>query len=402
MTSSIVLEDYLLDAYYETRPVQPRSFFRTPSTSPRLKQGVTNRILVFRGCFNPPHIAHLNLLRYVYLRAASEFNIVAALIVALPDYSCTIKFQDPTDESLLFSWEERKTLWEQDSQFPDWACVIELDKWSNWVKPGLLTETIKDGFEVKFVHVLGPDHIAHKEGYDYVGETMTSDTGRRANFVGLEGMLDLPNCSPWAPWESRSLRLRKSKKERFMIRTGVFGGINGKSIEYLKGCVMGVLQKVVAGRTAHFGRGYRDAQTHLTVPNPVIHEITTTGEGLRKSCSTKEVKTETKAKTKTPKKAKKMRKRKDIGEVEEVTDEGSPVLQYCRGTQETDDLFFIPTAENSEYRKNTSSTEIRTVMEKNTRNPKDITEELASLVLGPHRKVSFECEESTGGGLPLM
>lgn len=53
----------------------------------------------------------------------------------------------------------------------------------------------------------------------------------------------------------------------------------------------------------------------------------------------------------------------------------------------------MPTTEDSVYRKYTSSTNIRNLMKKNTSDTKEITEELASLVLGPHRKVSLDGEQ---------
>lgn len=84
--------------------------------------------MVHRGCFNPPHIAHLNFLRYVYLRANPKFNIVAATIVPLPDDPCRDKL-DGTDDKLLFSFDERVELWEQDAQYPEWACVVDVDGW---------------------------------------------------------------------------------------------------------------------------------------------------------------------------------------------------------------------------------------------------------------------------------
>lgn len=119
----------MVKSYYGcSTPPNPRWFFGTSATSPRLSSGCINRILVHRGCFNPPHIAHLNFLRYVYLRANPKFNIVAATIVPLPDDPCRDKL-DGTDDKLLFSFDERVELWEQDAQYPEWACVVDVDRW---------------------------------------------------------------------------------------------------------------------------------------------------------------------------------------------------------------------------------------------------------------------------------
>lgn len=61
-------------------------------------------------------------------------------------------------------------------------------------------------------------------------------------------------------------------------------------------------------------------------------------------------------------------------------------MYTCRRTDKTDNVIFVPTTEDSIYRNYISSTDIRTMMSKNKSNLKEITPEMASLVLGPHRK----------------
>lgn len=64
-----------------------------------------------------------------------------------------------------------------------------------------------------------------------------------------------------------------------------------------------------------------------------------------------------------------------------------PSAMYtCRRADKTDNVIFVPTTEDSIYRNYISSTDIRIMMSKNKSNPKEITPEMASLVLGPHRK----------------
>ncbi|TID21453.1 hypothetical protein E6O75_ATG04848 [Venturia nashicola] len=132
----------------------------------------------------------------------------------------------------------------------------------------------------------------------------------------------------------------------------MFRGINRKSKEYLKGCVSGILKTFIARwKTSHEGQDYQNSLTHL-----FAEKITVSSE---------------------------------ISDRTNQTPYCFPEIHHCR-IQQSSDLFFIPTAVGSEYRKYSSSTEIRKVMEKNTGHRKEITEELASIVLGPQRKVSLE------------
>lgn len=64
----------------------------------------------------------------------------------------------------------------------------------------------------------------------------------------------------------------------------------------------------------------------------------------------------------------------------------SSAMYTCRQTDKADNVIFIPTMEDSIYKKYISSTDIRVMMSKGESNPKEITAEMASLVLGPHRK----------------
>lgn len=102
-----LLETYIVKAYSENNPSSgTRSFFR--STSPRLEKDRINRILVYRGCFNPPHIGHLYLIRLTFMRAKEQLNTVAVIIIPLSNTSCANKLENEDDKkSLLFSHTER-------------------------------------------------------------------------------------------------------------------------------------------------------------------------------------------------------------------------------------------------------------------------------------------------------
>lgn len=161
---------------------------------------------------------------------------------------------------------------------------------------------------MKFVALIGPDYISHAEGaFDHPGnwQVVTSDAGRLVDFLGTNRLLKLSNCSKWKGWLPRKtiglkkskdcktkpridskegansgpskakgeaevaqkdLCLRKSRSER---PTGMFGGINGKSREYLRGYVSGILKVFPAcWTTPHYYQGYLDGVTYLVARNP--------------------------------------------------------------------------------------------------------------------------------------
>lgn len=115
------LESHVIKAYYKYDCQDTRPFFRK---DPILQKDKQNRVLFYYGCFNPAHIAYLNLLRHVYAETCSEFNVVAAFVLPRPDFCCVSKFADRKDKSHLYSLQKRMDMWEKDPEFPDWACVV--------------------------------------------------------------------------------------------------------------------------------------------------------------------------------------------------------------------------------------------------------------------------------------
>lgn len=210
-----LLETYIVRAYSENYPSSTRSLFhRTPS--PRLRKDCINRALLYQGCFKPPHVAHLSFVRYVFLRAQEHFNAVAVIVVPLSDASCMRKLDHEDKKSLLFSYVERRRLWEKDPEFPEWACVIDRDSRRDDIDPSLQYRAKKGGFEIQLVNIIGPDHIKITETPKYYwNETITSDVSRLADFVAGNRLLTLKKCPKWQTW--------------------LFGAINGTSKEYLQG-----------------------------------------------------------------------------------------------------------------------------------------------------------------------
>jgi hypothetical protein len=153
------------------------------------------RVLIYVGCFNPPHISHLNLLLHVYNHARC-LNIVHAIIVPLSEASCMLK-----NPPKYFTFDERKEFWEGDPEFPSWANVIsrsELDAYRMNAKQNI-PQLGND--EVRFITLLGPDHVSiglpAPQGRD-TEEVITSDQIRPADFDSTTNEHGtFSDCSSW-------------------------------------------------------------------------------------------------------------------------------------------------------------------------------------------------------------
>lgn len=207
-TKQYTLEHYIrtVNPTLKNQPT-PTLFAKAPLLSTTLP----NRILYYYGCFNPPHIAHLNLLRYLHARTHAAFNVVAAIVVIHSDARCRAKLNKDNDndkgkgesegKGVLYGFDKRKEMWRRDIEFPEWACVMSADLFEG-IFEGVESAAAKDGVQICFVQVRGPDYVSLGRGvfgYDGREEVMVSDTGRAVDFIGGQGgLMDLPGCVPWS------------------------------------------------------------------------------------------------------------------------------------------------------------------------------------------------------------
>jgi hypothetical protein len=177
-------------------------------TTPYLRKGRLNRILVYRGCFNPPHLGHLELLLHIFLR--SDEDTIAAMIMPVGD------MQFGKDDTMIngkpwcLTKKERMTLLDH-----------PLLRRFSWFYTGRLKEAVEfqnaischakwEGYDVTFVSVSGSDHYGEVladarlglEGIDRgSGDMITSDISRPSALlenVDTEGLTSqLPGCGPW-------------------------------------------------------------------------------------------------------------------------------------------------------------------------------------------------------------
>ncbi|OHF01727.1 hypothetical protein CORC01_02918 [Colletotrichum orchidophilum] len=175
-----------------------------PILKPQLSSNRINRILLFPGSFNPPHNGHLNLLRHVF-ESSNDINIIAAIVLPLSDYKLQRKCDSSFQYDMALTLNERVRLWRGDLGPSDWYWVFDLDRGSDWhhFSKNLERQTAKDGFNLRFVGVCGPDLMKFNQNPWAISgshEIIVSDVGRPSRlFVQRRIPSPLLGYSKWEP-----------------------------------------------------------------------------------------------------------------------------------------------------------------------------------------------------------
>jgi cytidyltransferase-like protein len=155
---------------------------------PLLSKDRVNRVLIYPGSFNPPHVGHLAVLRHAF-ESCPDLNIVAGIVLpARVEHIEKKNYQ--SGRCLALSEEQRLELWKRDARFPAWAFAPRY-------KSSQLTEEIanaakKDGYEILYIGLGGPDiwdfSLPPTHMYTSFTEHLISDAARGARFLGPDGV----------------------------------------------------------------------------------------------------------------------------------------------------------------------------------------------------------------------
>lgn len=127
--------------------------------APTLLKGQTNRILVYKGSFSPPHVGHLALLKHAFEHGGRDLNMIAGIVKPLEGCERP-SMANCSGKVVSFSVKERAVLWKSDERLPEWAWVYEDSMDQLWkLMYCLVKMTKEDGYDLEFVALYGSDHM---------------------------------------------------------------------------------------------------------------------------------------------------------------------------------------------------------------------------------------------------
>ncbi|KAF2734214.1 hypothetical protein EJ04DRAFT_523908 [Polyplosphaeria fusca] len=171
--------------------------------TPYLRSDQMNRILLYHGCFNPPHMEHKTTLCHSFLPAGSNLGIIAAIIVLADDQDCMRKQKKAGKElrmSLVLSREQRIQIWNDDMP-SNWHWCFPRDyETMDLFEVELSKMCKKSGYDIEFVSVSGVDHFHDTDVIS--GGNIVCGTKERATFLRKDGSggWTLNQASEYGPW----------------------------------------------------------------------------------------------------------------------------------------------------------------------------------------------------------
>ncbi|KAF2014010.1 hypothetical protein BU24DRAFT_483890 [Aaosphaeria arxii CBS 175.79] len=165
--------------------------------APFLTKGEDNQILVYTGCFNPPHRGHRELLMHAFL--STDNKTVAAIIIPTSEGSCR---QKKDGEFVLTQKQRTKLLRDPFLDRMSWVFPGEWDLKKKFFRT-LKKYAKADGFDISFVALKGSDWGSRNgyQGWEYGdGSMITSDFTRPACCLdaGSYGRpIQLPGLGRW-------------------------------------------------------------------------------------------------------------------------------------------------------------------------------------------------------------
>ncbi|KAG9250614.1 uncharacterized protein F5Z01DRAFT_665330 [Emericellopsis atlantica] len=200
MESTADLGCYIEDCHFQGSYSIHQQIFDQGITHsrPQLQRNRRNRILLYPGSFNPPHQAHQELLYQAFSRS-QDLNVIAAIVILLDDEDVAQKCQG----SRVFTKDQRVRLWRGEYVPHDWLWVYDrsVEEWG-YFRQRLTLAICRDGFDIGFTVLLGPDHIRrtfppHWGAWD-CDEILVGNAGRVADFTSSHGrLLRIEDCEDW-------------------------------------------------------------------------------------------------------------------------------------------------------------------------------------------------------------
>ena len=209
---------------------------------PLLSKDRVNRVLLYPGSFNPPHVGHLSVLRHAF-ESSPDLNIVAG-IVLLMDVERIEEKNYQSGRHLVLSLKQRSELWKRDARFPAWAFAHSCE--SSWeLREKIANAAKKDGYEILYIRLNGPDvwDFIRPQRHEYTSctEHLISDAARSASFLGPDGVPQ--PVYGYTPWQRLELELQpgagqlQHTKRRLQtlesprLVAGVVGAVSAKEVE---------------------------------------------------------------------------------------------------------------------------------------------------------------------------
>ncbi|KAI1099607.1 hypothetical protein F4804DRAFT_321451 [Jackrogersella minutella] len=201
------LADYIKDACQDTGYCKQLPIFSQGAGhfTPQLEQNRMNRILLYTGCFNPPHHGHQALLNHAF-SCSQDLNVIAAIVLPVDDWVVQRK---PIGD-IWFTKERRTQLWTGD-ELHDWFWVYkrEMCTWHG-LRQSLERKVKADGFHLEFINLCGPDHVGVDYVTSYCKNVIVSDVGRAADFIRADGTLaHIKGCRSWEPVSYDTIEMKR-------------------------------------------------------------------------------------------------------------------------------------------------------------------------------------------------
>jgi hypothetical protein len=174
---------------------------------PLLSKDRVNRVLIYYGSFNPPHLGHLGVLRHAF-ESSPDLNIVAGIV-----FPVAVEFIEEknyrSDRCLVLSREQRSELWKRDARFPAWAFSPNYKSGAG-LREKIANAAKKDGYEILYIRLCGPDtwDFSEPTGHMYTDftEHLISDAARSAPFLGPDGVPQ--RVRGYTTWQQLELELQ--------------------------------------------------------------------------------------------------------------------------------------------------------------------------------------------------